>query len=78
MKLAFRYLRNQGWGGNSMILDAVTIDHPENAGITDVEADTDGMPAVYFNLQGMRVDNPLPGAVYIRRDAAGSRKIFVR
>ena len=33
-------------------------------GITDIETDALCNP-VYYNMQGMRVDNPLPGEVYI-------------
>ncbi|MDE6497065.1 MAG: choice-of-anchor J domain-containing protein [Muribaculaceae bacterium] len=78
VKLAFRYTRNEGWGGNSMILDGVVIDHPHSAGIEDITPDGDNGNAVYYNLQGMRVEQPAPGAVYIRRDATGSHKVFVK
>jgi len=77
VKLAFRYMRKQGWGGNSMIVDAVVVDHPEAAGITAVEADSETAPE-YFNLQGMRVSNPAAGATYIRRTGTKVEKVFVK
>lgn len=79
IKLAFRYLRSDVWGGNSMILDGVVIDHPHSAGIDDITADgDDNGAAVYYNMQGMRVQQPAPGAVYIRHDRTGSHKVFVK
>jgi len=48
------------------------------AGITDIEADNTDAPVEYYNLQGMRVDNPAAGNVYIRRQGAKSTKILMR
>lgn len=47
------------------------------SGIADIATDADAAP-VYYNLQGVRVDNPAPGAVYIRRTGNKSKKIFIR
>ncbi|MBJ2184421.1 MAG: hypothetical protein JFR38_07955 [Muribaculaceae bacterium] len=77
VKIGFRYLRCAGWGGNSMILDGVTIDHPESASITDITTGDDAAP-VYYNLQGVRIDTPTPGTVCIRRTGEKSEKVLVK
>lgn len=38
-----------------------------SGGVEGIEADSESLPAEYFNLQGIRVDNPAPGNLYIRR-----------
>ncbi len=48
-----------------------------DAGVADVVADTDA-PGEYFNLQGMRVAEPVPGAVYIVRRGSHTEKVFIR
>lgn len=47
------------------------------AGIAGVEADGSDAPAEYFNLQGVRVENPAPG-IYIRRQGASVSKVVVK
>lgn len=42
-------------------------------GITSEDAS--GSPATYFNLQGIRVSNPTPGAIYIRRQGNTISKV---
>lgn len=46
------------------------------SGINGIEADTDNAEAVYYNLQGMRVDNPAHGNVYIKVQGGKSSKIL--
>lgn len=47
------------------------------SGIDAVEVNEADAPAEYFNLQGVRVANPIPGNVYIvRRGAAVSKTIY--
>lgn len=77
VKIAFRYLREEIWGGNSMIVDGVSIDHPQGAGIADIATDAD-TPAEYYNLQGVRIAAPEAGNVCIRRTADKVEKIFVK
>ncbi len=50
----------------------------ERTAITEIEADNaaDGN-AEYFNLQGVRVDNPIPG-LYIRRQGGKTEKVYIR
>ncbi len=45
------------------------------AGITTVDTEDD-TPAVFYNLQGMRVQNPLPGSIYIVKQGNSVRKVI--
>lgn len=45
-------------------------------GISEIVDDTDNGPAVYYNLQGVRVDNPAAGNIYIKVTRKGSEKIL--
>lgn len=47
------------------------------SGVEEVPADGDDATAVYFNLQGGRVDNPGPG-VYIRQKGSKAQKVTLR
>ena len=47
------------------------------SGICGVAADGD-MEAEYFNLQGVKVAQPVPGNVYIRRQAGRTEKVTVK
>ena len=49
---------------------------PESAGIDDITVDNDA-PAEYFNLQGVRVDNPSNG-VFIRRQGTKTEKVIIK
>lgn len=48
--------------------------HPPAASVGSVEADN--APAVYYNLQGVRVDNPTNG-VYILRQGSKVAKVVL-
>lgn len=50
----------------------------KSAGIGDVEADTPDSSAIYYNLQGIRVDHPIPGNIYIKVCDHDSSKILFR
>ncbi len=47
-----------------------------NSGVDDVTVDANA-PVEYFNLQGMRVDNPAKGRVYIKRQGAKASKVII-
>ena len=49
----------------------------DKAGINDVVADDDNAPVYYYNLQGVRVDNPANG-LYIRVQGKKATKVLVR
>lgn len=64
--------RDQGWMG----LDCVDLYDPNGtSGVAELEvADTEA-PAEYFNLQGVRVAEPVAGGLYIRRQGAKAAKV---
>ncbi|MGM9871924.1 MAG: leucine-rich repeat domain-containing protein, partial [Muribaculaceae bacterium] len=51
----------------------------EESGIEDVSVDADSMdaPVEYFNLQGIRVENPTSG-IYIRRQGSSITKVTIK
>lgn len=64
--------------GNSQvqtISPAFRID--ENAGTDLIDADSAAVPAEYFTLQGIHVENPAAG-IYIRRQGAQVTKVVIR
>lgn len=42
------------------------------------DSDDTNAPAVYYNLQGVRVDNPVPGQLYIKRQGTRATKVLLR
>ena len=56
---------------NSVSVDAVDVISDlyveEEGGIQSIQASTDDVAPVYYNLQGMPVANPTPGHIYISR-----------
>lgn len=60
-----------------MIIDNILIDEAETVGIeTAVSDDNTTAPVEYYNLQGIRVDNPASG-VYIRRQGTSTAKVLI-
>lgn len=58
----------------------VSFSYPENgdsSAITEIEAADNDAPVEYFNLQGVRVDNPANG-LYIRRQGNKIEKVVIR
>lgn len=49
----------------------------ENAGIGDITVETPNGPATYYNLQGVRVENPSNG-IFIRREGNKATKVLVK
>ncbi len=49
----------------------------DKAGVNDIVADDDNAPVVYYNLQGVRVENPANG-LYIRVQGKKATKVLVR
>lgn len=54
------------------------LDIPGTDGIVSVEADEQNAAPVYYNLQGMRLDNPVKGQIVIRRCGDKTMKMIVR
>ena len=49
----------------------------EEAGVGSVTVSDENSPVEYFNLQGMRVENPAAG-LYIRRHGNTTEKVLVK
>lgn len=70
---------NHYWFENSdLYVRLKASDLPDGVltGISEIVEDTDNGPAVYYNLQGVRVDNPTAGNIYIKVTRKGSEKIL--
>ncbi len=66
------------WNGVEYIVSTITMDIDSDVtGISVVEA-VENAPVEYFNLQGVRVDNPAAGQVVIKRQGAKATKTIVR
>uniref|UniRef100_UPI00260B782E beta-ketoacyl synthase N-terminal-like domain-containing protein n=1 Tax=uncultured Bilophila sp. TaxID=529385 RepID=UPI00260B782E len=49
-----------------------TAEDPNSSGVADVAVDAADAPAEYYNLQGIRVETPVSGTLYIRRQGGSS------
>lgn len=70
---------NHYWFENSDLYATLKAsDLPDGVltGISEIVEDTDNGPAVYYNLQGVRVDNPTAGNIYIKVTRKSSEKIL--
>jgi len=54
-----------------------TLEFSKTTGIADIDVDNANAPVEYFNLQGIRVENPANG-LYIRRQGNKVEKIYVK
>lgn len=52
------------------------VEYVSPAGVEGIAADN--APAVYYNLQGVRVNNPEQGGIYIIRQGSKTRKAIIR
>ncbi len=55
----------------------IAIGDVNQSGIDDVTVDTDA-PAVWYNLQGIRIDSPERPGIYIRRQGDKAEKLIVK
>lgn len=67
--------------------EPITTDHEATltlnskilTGVSNIATDTDNTaPAVYYNLQGIRVDNPTPGQILIRKQGSKASKLLYK
>ena len=49
-----------------------------SSGVEEISADDVNAPVEYFNLQGVKIDNPTPGSTVIRRQGSTSVKVLVK
>lgn len=64
------YKCHPAWGKFPTILPI------ENA-VNDIETNNSEAPVEYFNLQGVRIDNPTPGTLVIRRQGTNVDKVIL-
>lgn len=65
--------------GSSQYLDRFMVFYSDvnpHSGVADVVTDANA-PVEYFNLQGMRVDNPVKGNIYIKCQGAKATKVVL-
>ena len=67
IQIGFKYVSTTAVAGTWEVKNIVVTANAASS-IDDMSADTDAdaANAVYYNLQGARVDNPVNGQVYIR------------
>ena len=63
--------------GFAVTVTKVSLITVDQSGIDDIGSDTTDMPVEYYNLNGMRVDNPANG-IFIRRQGNKVSKIYIR
>lgn len=69
------------WQNNPYETSTITFPEDVNAAIAGVESaviDIDNAPVEYFNLQGVRVDNPTAGQLVIKKQGTNVSKQIVR
>lgn len=54
-----------------------TLNLPGEAGIEDVISDSENAPVEYFNLQGVKIQNPAEGQIVIRRQGSKVTKVVM-
>lgn len=62
---------------NKACIGAYEWNEDEASGVNGVSVEEADGPVEYFNLQGMRTDNPT-GGIYIRRQGAKIEKVYIR
>lgn len=63
--------------GSAATNDTKTFTVGDSSAITDIDADSAEHPVEYFNLQGVRVENPSNG-LFIRRQGNKVEKVYIR
>lgn len=56
----------------------VSANNEPTTSITEIIQDGGNATCEYFNLQGIRVMNPVAGEVYIQRTGTTVRKVIIR
>ena len=59
-------IAEEGWEG------------PAEGSVSDIVSDNSNAPVEYFNLHGVRLDNPAAGQLIIKRQGTEVRKMIVR
>lgn len=62
------------FAGSNQVSELTTFTVKDTSGVTDIEADE--IPAVYYDLRGVRIDNPQHGSMLIRKQGSSVTKII--
>ena len=65
------------WNNNEYIVSKIYFPSDLSA-IGNVESDTENAPVEYFNLQGMKLENPAQGQIVIRRQGSKVTKEYIK
>ena len=74
--MANNYAQNNKHDNLWMLVDMVNVSSEGDAGVAGVIAE-ENAPVEYFNLQGVRVDNPSNG-IFIKRQGSKVSKVVVK
>lgn len=70
-----------GWltlAQNGNITFNYNVFNPESVGVSNIAVDNTNAPVEFYNLQGIRVENPAAGNIYIRRQGTTATKVLVK
>lgn len=64
--------------GNNPTITNMTVYYTKSTGVEEIATEVNNAPAVYYNLQGVRVNNPAKGGLYIIRQGDKTVKAVIR
>lgn len=76
LKFSYRVRAYDAAGIPGALSNEISVDLSPYAGLDNVTVDADA-PVEYYNLQGIRVANPTPGNLYIRRTGNSTTKVVL-
>lgn len=67
-----------GLWSTDLSMDNIHVDEYELAGIATPDADDADAPVEWYNLQGIRVNQPAEGGIYIKKQGSKTEKVLVK
>ena len=67
VRVGFRYVSTEECAGTWEVKNVVVKGQKNDTAVADIEADNTDVPAVYYNMQGVRIDNPSAGLYIVVR-----------
>ena len=67
-----------GLWSTDLSMDNIHVDEYELAGIATPDADDADAPVEWYNLQGIRVNQPTEGGIYIKKQGSKTEKVLVK
>ncbi len=77
IQVRFLYTSNESRSGTWEVKKFIVKGTKTSEGVTDVEIVDENAQAVYYNLQGVRIDNPEKG-LYIKVQGKKSSKVYIK